>query len=71
MMFVSPDIHRGKCADLSRQNDWQKLLYDPAKKGTLSILQAAAKEASVQRVVITSSVAAVELKNGKDRVGRK
>jgi nucleoside-diphosphate-sugar epimerase len=51
-------------------HDWKKLMYDPAEKGALSILAAAAKEKSVKRVVVTSSVAAIEAKNGSDRAGR-
>ena len=46
------------------------LMYNPAEKGALSVLTAAAKEKSVKRVVVTSSVAAVEAKDGSDRVGR-
>lgn len=51
--------------------DWKKLMYDPAEKGALSILTAAAREKGVKRVVVTSSVAVIEAKNGSDRAGRK
>jgi nucleoside-diphosphate-sugar epimerase len=49
--------------------DWYKLLYDPAKKGTLSMLTAASKEPKVKRVVVTSSVVVIEPKNGSSRPG--
>ena len=52
------------------QRDWKNVLYDPAEKGTLSMLSAAATEQNVKRVVITSSVVVVELKHGKSRIGR-
>lgn len=37
----------------------QKQFIDPAVKGTLNLLEAAAKASSVKRVVLTSSVASV------------
>ncbi|KAK9863563.1 hypothetical protein WJX84_008634 [Apatococcus fuscideae] len=52
-------------------DDPQKALIDPAVKGTENVLQSAAKVSSVSRVVLTSSVAAVQgnfgapPKNGK------
>ena len=39
--------------------DPQRELVDPAVKGTLNVLKAAAKAASVKRVVLTSSFAAI------------
>lgn len=57
-------------SDKRTQKDWTTLLYDPAVKGTTSILFAAAKEPSVKRVIVTSSVAAIETKNGFERIGR-
>ena len=57
-------------SNLAPQNDWQKVFYDPAVKGTTSMLSAAAKERSVKRVVITSSVAVLEPRDGSDRAGR-
>ena len=52
-------------------------MYDPAEKGTVSILSAAAKQPSVKRVVITSTVlvlsGSLDLspKDGSNRTGRK
>jgi len=40
-------------------SDPQKDLVDPALKGTLNVLHAAAKSGTVKRVVVTSSCAAV------------
>lgn len=54
-----------------RQRNWQRLFYEPAEKGTLNILAAALKEPGVRRIVMTSSVVALEPKEGSDRAGRK
>ena len=40
-------------------SDPQKDLVDPALKGTLNVLHAAAKSGTVKRVVVTSSCAAI------------
>ncbi|KAJ6282867.1 hypothetical protein J3E71DRAFT_214070 [Bipolaris maydis] len=40
--------------------DWQKHFYDPAKKGTLNLFTAAAKEPSVKRIVVTSTCGITE-----------
>ena len=44
---------------LNKADDPQKDLVDPAVKGTENVLEAALKEESVQRIVLTSSVATV------------
>lgn len=49
---------------------YQELFYDPAKKGTLAIMEAAAKTPTVKRVVITSTVVVLEPKNGQEFAGR-
>ncbi|MCI06903.1 cinnamoyl-CoA reductase 1-like, partial [Trifolium medium] len=46
--------------------DPQAELIDPALKGTLNVLNSCAKSASLKRVVLTSSIAAVAY-NGKPR----
>ncbi|CAM6100127.1 unnamed protein product [Calypogeia fissa] len=49
-------FHTASPAILNNITDPQKQLIDPAVKGTLSLLEAAAKAPSVKRVVLTSSV---------------
>jgi nucleoside-diphosphate-sugar epimerase len=48
---MKPDVQ----AQLTEGKTFREVLYDPAVKGTLEILRAAAKEKSVKRVVITAS----------------
>ena len=45
-------------------NSFQTELIEPALKGTLNVLRSCAKDPSIKRVVITSSMAAVAF-NGK------
>jgi len=52
-------IHCASPVALANVGDPQKELFTPAIEGTLSVLEAAAKEHTVKRVVITSSTAAV------------
>ncbi|KAK3677301.1 hypothetical protein LTR78_002839 [Recurvomyces mirabilis] len=49
--------------------DWQKEFYHPALQGTVVALASALKEPNIKRVVITSSVVAVEAKNGASLAG--
>ncbi|KAK5107159.1 hypothetical protein LTR62_001684 [Meristemomyces frigidus] len=49
--------------------DWQKDFYNPALQGTNVALTSALKEDKIKRVVITSSVVAVEAKNGAEAAG--
>jgi nucleoside-diphosphate-sugar epimerase len=44
---------------------WKEFFYEPAVRGTVGILESAAKSPSVKRVVITSSTAAVGGKEGE------
>ena len=53
------------------KRDWQKEFYDPAVKGSLAVILAAAKSSSVQRVVIVSSVGALDAKGGATVAGGK
>lgn len=46
-----------------QQGNWQEIYYDPAIKGTLSILEAAIKTPSVEAVVITSSTVVLPSKD--------
>ncbi|CAM6099850.1 unnamed protein product [Calypogeia fissa] len=48
--------------------DPQKQLIDPAVKGTINLLEAAARAKSVQRVVLTSSIASL-IYNSRPRLG--
>ncbi|KAF2164370.1 hypothetical protein M409DRAFT_25249 [Zasmidium cellare ATCC 36951] len=52
-----------------QKEDWQELYFEPATKGTLSILAAAAKSPSVKTVIITSSVGILRVPESKDRAG--
>ena len=53
--LASPIVLKGEI----RPEDFQSALIGPAISGTLNILEAAAKESSIKRVVITSSISAI------------
>nr|POE61035.1 putative uncharacterized oxidoreductase [Quercus suber] len=65
----APSVISHRSLTHARQTDWQKLLYEPAGKGTTNILTAALRESRVRRVVITSSVVVLEPKDGSNRAG--
>ncbi len=66
VIHVASPIYDGIAAD---ERDFKRLMYDPAEKGALGVLAAAAKEPKVKRVVVTSSCVVVEAKDGKERAG--
>ncbi|KZO97214.1 NAD-P-binding protein [Calocera viscosa TUFC12733] len=62
IMHVASPVHRS-------WRSFQMDSVDPAVKGTLNVLESAAKEPTVKRVVITSSMAAVVTHSLNPRVG--
>nr|OQO18298.1 hypothetical protein B0A51_13498 [Rachicladosporium sp. CCFEE 5018] len=65
VIHVASPIPSAESVANGEKPSWTKVFYDPALKGTLSLLESAKQTSSVRRVIITSSVIVTGNGDGK------
>ncbi|OQO00845.1 hypothetical protein B0A48_13532 [Cryoendolithus antarcticus] len=65
VIHVASPIPSAESVASGEKPSWTKVFYDPALKGTLSLLESAKQTSSVRRVIITSSVIVTGKGDGK------